>query len=50
MRGLESNYIDITKDSEAYDYVISTGSRTVPVVTLMGDFIGGFTELKNTLS
>ena len=46
MKAKEYEYIDITKDDEAFQLFTDNGWRTVPQIFEGDNHIGGFTELK----
>jgi glutaredoxin-like protein NrdH len=41
-QGITFNKIDITEDQDAYDYVVSLGHRSAPVVVVDQDNWSGF--------
>ncbi len=41
-KGVEYAYVDVTKDTEAYEKVISLGYRSMPVVITESDHWSGF--------
>lgn len=43
--GVAYRYIDLTEDYFAMKMIIAEGHTTVPVISLNGGLIGGFTEL-----
>lgn len=49
-KGLEYNYVDISTDDSARDFVVSDmGFKTVPLIMLGESLVGGFKELKASL-
>lgn len=38
-------YLDVTKDKEALSFVKGIGMKTVPVIVIDGEIIGGYSEL-----
>lgn len=50
-KGLPFNYIDISTDDSAREFVVTENKfKTVPMITLDGELVGGFNELKNSLT
>lgn len=41
-RGIDFNYVDVTKDVDAFDRVVSLGYREMPVVEAGGEHWSGF--------
>jgi glutaredoxin 3 len=48
-KGLDYRYVDISKDLEAQEYILSNGFKTVPVVFKEDDLIGGYEDLAATV-
>ncbi len=50
-KGLEYEYVDISQDENAYDFIVNySGFRTLPQIYCEGDYVGGFEELTKHLS
>lgn len=49
-KGIEYEYVDITKDTEALSLFRDKGFRTVPqIFTDTGEYVGGYQDLVNHL-
>lgn len=44
--GIEHKYIDVTKDEEAFEYLVSIGKMQMPVVETPDDIWTGYNEEK----
>jgi glutaredoxin len=49
-KGLEFEYFDITQDEDAREVVLSSGYRTVPIVYLASELVGGYEQLSTQLA